>query len=153
MMATGAAYPGSREGRRAAAGSGPGRPEDTRGAHVASARNHSRTFETPGGTAVAKRKKPTAVATANLLLIVAPAVNRTQDVVVCSPHHSRGDVMHDELSELLKRARMVLERYMFDADGETIRDDVAEVCMAIDDALPDAARVQVKKIELERSAA
>lgn len=61
--------------------------------------------------------------------------------------------MHDELSELLKRARMVLERYMFDADGETIRDDVAEVCMAIDDALPDAARVQVKKIELERSAA
>ena len=61
--------------------------------------------------------------------------------------------MHDELSELLKRARIVLERYMFDADGEAIRDDVAEVCMAIDDALPDAARVQVKKIELERSAA
>jgi hypothetical protein len=27
------------------------------------------------------------------------------------------------------------------------------VCMAIDDALPDEARVQVKKIELERSAA
>ncbi|HET9329950.1 MAG TPA: hypothetical protein VFO23_05430 [Steroidobacteraceae bacterium] len=61
--------------------------------------------------------------------------------------------MHDELFELLKRARMVLERYMFEADGEAIRDDVAEVCMAIDDALPDAARVQVKKIELERSAA
>lgn len=61
--------------------------------------------------------------------------------------------MHDELSELLKRARIVLERYMFEADGEAIRDDVAEVCMAIDDALPDAARVQVKKIELERSAA
>ncbi|HEY7964355.1 MAG TPA: hypothetical protein VID49_09610 [Steroidobacteraceae bacterium] len=61
--------------------------------------------------------------------------------------------MHDELFELLKRARMVLERYMFEADGEAIRDDVAEVCIAIDDALPDAARVQVKKIELERSAA
>ncbi len=61
--------------------------------------------------------------------------------------------MHDELFELLKRARVVLERYMFEADGDAIRDDVAEVCMAIDDALPDAARVQVKKIELERSAA
>jgi len=61
--------------------------------------------------------------------------------------------MHDEMFALLKRARMVLERYMFEADGEAIRDDVAEVCMAIDDALPDAARVQVKKIELERSAA
>jgi hypothetical protein len=61
--------------------------------------------------------------------------------------------MHDELFELLKRARIVLERYMFEADGEAIRDDVAEVCIAIDDALPDAARVQVKKIELERSAA
>ena len=61
--------------------------------------------------------------------------------------------MHDELFALLKRARIVLDRYMFDADGEATRDDVAEVCMAIDDALPDAARVQVKKIELERSAA
>lgn len=61
--------------------------------------------------------------------------------------------MHDEMFALLKRARLVLERYMFEADGEAIRDDVAEVCMAIDDALPDAARVQVKKIELERSAA
>jgi len=61
--------------------------------------------------------------------------------------------MHDEMFALLKRARMVLERYMFEADGEAIRDDVAEVCMAIDDAMPDAARVQVKKIELERSAA
>ncbi len=61
--------------------------------------------------------------------------------------------MHDELFALLKRARIVLDRYMFDADGEAMRDDVAEVCMAIDDALPDAARVQVKKIELERSAA
>ena len=61
--------------------------------------------------------------------------------------------MHDELFALLKRARNVLERYMFEADGESIRDDVAEVCMAIDDAVPDAERVQVRKIELERSAA
>jgi len=61
--------------------------------------------------------------------------------------------MHDELFALLKRARNVLERYMFEADGEAIHDDVAEVCMAIDDALPDETRVHVKKIELERSAA
>ena len=42
---------------------------------------------------------------------------------------------------------------MFEADGEAIHDDIAEVCMAIDDALPDETRVQVRKIELERSAA
>jgi hypothetical protein len=35
---------------------------------------------------------------------------------------------------LLRQARSVLDRYMF--DGDTIRDDVAEVCMKIDDALP-----------------
>ena len=61
--------------------------------------------------------------------------------------------MHDELFALLKRARGVLERYMFELDGETIRDDVAEVCMAIDDVVPDEERVAVRKIELERSAA
>ena len=61
--------------------------------------------------------------------------------------------MQDELFALLKRARHVLENYMFESGGEVIRDDVAEVCMAIDDALPDETRVQVKKIELERSAA
>jgi len=56
---------------------------------------------------------------------------------------------HDELLALLSQARSVLERYMFD-EGELIRDDVAEVCMAIDDALPDATRVVVKKAELTR---
>ncbi|HUI62913.1 MAG TPA: hypothetical protein VLX90_21975 [Steroidobacteraceae bacterium] len=61
--------------------------------------------------------------------------------------------MHDELSALLKRARLVLERFMFDSDGQVVRDDVAEVCMAIDDVLPDETRVQLKKIELERTAA
>ena len=44
---------------------------------------------------------------------------------------------YDELLALLNRARTVLDRYMFDTDGEVIRDDVAEVCMAIDDALPE----------------
>ena len=61
--------------------------------------------------------------------------------------------MHEELFALLKRARLVLERYMFEEDGAAIRDDVAEICMSIDDALPDESRVHVKKIELERSAA
>jgi hypothetical protein len=57
----------------------------------------------------------------------------------------------DELLALLARARAVLDRYMFDEDAEVTRDDVAEVCMAIDDALPDEGRIQVKKAELDRS--
>jgi hypothetical protein len=60
---------------------------------------------------------------------------------------------HDDLIALLNRARTVLERHMFEADGVAIRDDVAEVCMAIDDALPDQGRVQLQKASLERSAA
>jgi len=44
---------------------------------------------------------------------------------------------HDDYAQLLRRARSVLERYMF--DGETLRDDVAEICMTIDDALETAA--------------
>jgi hypothetical protein len=60
---------------------------------------------------------------------------------------------HDELIALLNRARTALERYMFEADGEAVRDDVAEVCMAIDDALPVEGRVNLKKAPLERSAA
>ena len=58
---------------------------------------------------------------------------------------------HDDLLVQLARARAVLERYMFDADSEVIRDDVAEVCMAIDDSLPDEGRVPVRKAELDRS--
>jgi hypothetical protein len=60
---------------------------------------------------------------------------------------------HDDLTALLNRARTVLERYLFEADGAAIRDDIAEVCMAIDDALPIDGRVQLKKGSLERSAA
>lgn len=55
----------------------------------------------------------------------------------------------EELLALLARARTVFHRYMTDEGGEIIRDDIAEICMAIDDALPDAARVEVKKVELE----
>jgi hypothetical protein len=60
---------------------------------------------------------------------------------------------HDDLIALLKRARAVLERYMFEADGAAIRDDVAEVCMSIDDELPVEWRVQPEKASPERSAA
>lgn len=60
---------------------------------------------------------------------------------------------HDELLALLTRARAVLERHLLDADGETLRDDIAEVCMAIDDVLPAQGRVPLKEAALERSAA
>ena len=56
---------------------------------------------------------------------------------------------HGELLALLNRARTVLDRYLFD-DSEAIRDDVAQICMAIDDALPSEGRVEVKRTELER---
>ncbi|HTT02808.1 MAG TPA: hypothetical protein VMG11_12060 [Steroidobacteraceae bacterium] len=38
----------------------------------------------------------------------------------------------DEM-RLLRTARVVLERYMW--EGETLRDDVAEICMKLDDLL------------------
>jgi hypothetical protein len=58
----------------------------------------------------------------------------------------------EELLALLKRARAVLDHYMFEGDGELMRDDVAQVCMAIDDALPVEGRVLLKKAELDRTA-
>jgi hypothetical protein len=39
----------------------------------------------------------------------------------------------DELLALLTRSRRVFERHLF--DGETMRDDIAETCIAIDDVL------------------
>jgi hypothetical protein len=56
---------------------------------------------------------------------------------------------HEELLALLNQARTVLDRYLFD-DSEAMRDDVAQICMAIDDALPSESRVDVKEAELER---
>jgi hypothetical protein len=58
-------------------------------------------------------------------------------------------MMQTELLTLLIRARTVLQAHLFDED-EMIRDDIAEICMQIDDALPDAGRVLVRKVELER---
>ena len=60
---------------------------------------------------------------------------------------------HEELLALLTRARAVLGHYLFGEEDEPIRDDVSEICMAIDDALPDESRVAVKRVTLERSAA
>jgi hypothetical protein len=61
---------------------------------------------------------------------------------------------NDELLALLKKARAVLDRYMFD-DDQILRDDVADICMKIDDALPQEGRVEYRKValELDRSAA
>jgi hypothetical protein len=56
-----------------------------------------------------------------------------------------------ELQALLHRARAVLDRYLID-EGERMRDDIAEICMAIDDALPQEGRVELKKAELEPAA-
>jgi chorismate-pyruvate lyase len=56
---------------------------------------------------------------------------------------------HEDLLELLARARAVLGRYLFAEAAEAVRDDVAEICMAIDDALPDESRVSVKRVELD----
>jgi hypothetical protein len=65
---------------------------------------------------------------------------------------------HEEMLLLLTKARAVLDRYMFEGDGEAIRDDVAEICMAIDSALPDAKAGPVRApksvpLEVERTAA
>jgi hypothetical protein len=65
--------------------------------------------------------------------------------------HEEESMQQADLVALLTRARAVLERYLFEADGEAIRDDVAEICMAIDDALPDEERVRPRKAELDRS--
>lgn len=61
---------------------------------------------------------------------------------------------NDELLALLRKARAVLDRYMFD-DDQILRDDVADICMKIDDALPQEGRVEYRKValELDRSAA
>lgn len=64
---------------------------------------------------------------------------------------------HEELLALLIKSRAVYERYLFDADGDSIRDDIAEVCMAIDDVLSSQvltpATGEIDRSALERSAA
>jgi hypothetical protein len=55
-----------------------------------------------------------------------------------------------DILALLTRARTVLDHYLFDEATEAVRDDVAQVCMAIDEALPDESRVAVRRVELDR---
>jgi hypothetical protein len=62
----------------------------------------------------------------------------------------------NELLALLSRSRAIHERYLF--DGEQLRDDVAEICMAIDDVLSNdvpaqSAEAMLDRGEIERSAA
>ena len=61
---------------------------------------------------------------------------------------------HDELDELvalLARSRRVLEHYLVDDKTDAMHDDVAELCMAIDNALPEPNRVTIKSAHLERA--
>ena len=55
----------------------------------------------------------------------------------------------DYLIGLLRNARSVLDGYMFDMD-EDIRDEVAEVCMAIDDVLPKPNRAHLEATEADQ---
>jgi len=58
---------------------------------------------------------------------------------------------HDELLALLSGSRAVHERYLFEADDEAVRDDVAEICMAIDNVRSGEARVRSAAAEMDRS--
>jgi len=56
-----------------------------------------------------------------------------------------------ELIALLKESRTVMERYMF--DGVDLRDDIAEVCAKIDDAIPTPEAQEPKVLRrIERAA-
>jgi hypothetical protein len=58
---------------------------------------------------------------------------------------------YNELAELLAKARRVLDHYLVD-DEEVMRDDIAQICIEIDNALPDASRVTIKNAaRLERT--
>jgi hypothetical protein len=60
-----------------------------------------------------------------------------------------------DCEKLLRSARSLLDRFMF--EGEEMRDDVANLCMKIDDALPSAevppSTVSLKETETLNAAA
>lgn len=58
--------------------------------------------------------------------------------------------MADSALALLAEARKVLDRYMF--DGDTCRDDIAEVCQKIDDVLQAPAERQSRSNETRAAA-
>lgn len=77
--------------------------------------------------------------------IVDLAVKVTQDIVAVCPY-SRilrvgMEMANTEHENLLRSARSLLDRFMF--EGDELRDDVANLCMKIDDALPSAVEVAV----------
>jgi hypothetical protein len=45
-------------------------------------------------------------------------------------------MIDSDFEKLLRSARSLLDRFMF--EGDEMRDDVANLCMTIDDALPSA---------------
>ena len=53
----------------------------------------------------------------------------------------------DAHAQLLRSVRSVLERYMF--DGEAVRDDVAGICMKLDDVLAAEPSLGEETIEIE----
>jgi hypothetical protein len=64
---------------------------------------------------------------------------KTQDIVldVCTANVFTEAKMADgDYEKLLRSARSLLDRFMF--EGDEMRDDVASLCMQIDDALPSA---------------
>ena len=52
-----------------------------------------------------------------------------------------------EYENLLRSARSLLDRFMF--EGDELRDEVANLCVKIDDALPRPAEVSVSNVTLE----
>ncbi|MBS0579283.1 MAG: hypothetical protein JSR36_08485 [Proteobacteria bacterium] len=50
---------------------------------------------------------------------------------------------NNELLALLARARQVMDRYIFD-DAQVMRDDVAQLCMALDEVMPSDDRITIK---------
>lgn len=61
---------------------------------------------------------------------------KTQDIVLdeCPVMVGRHFMADSDYEKLLRSARTLLDRFMF--DGDERRDDVASICMRIDDVLP-----------------
>jgi hypothetical protein len=70
----------------------------------------------------------------------------TQDIVL-DVYTARYPMPNTEHEELLRSARSLLDRFMF--EGDELRDDAANLCMKIDDVLPPPAEVSVSNVTLE----
>jgi hypothetical protein len=56
------------------------------------------------------------------------------------------EMVYSKHEELLRSARSLLDRFMF--EGDELRDDVANLCMKIEDALSPPAEVAVSNLTL-----